>query len=160
MSVLIVFLTIVEVLCALLLVLLVLLQRSKDEGLGMAFGSSMGESLFGAQAATVLTKATVILAAVFMVNTIMLDRLYSRRAVTSGIRERLSELPATAPDMQVQPTPDMQVQPTPDMQVQPAADESQQAAPVDVALPPANPVAPDSTAVEPPAVPAVAVPQT
>jgi preprotein translocase subunit SecG len=155
MSVLIVFLTIVEVLCALLLVLLVLLQRSKDEGLGMAFGSSMGESLFGAQAATVLTKATVILAAVFMVNTIMLDRLYSRRAVTSGVRERLSEMPATAPDMQVQPMPDMQVQPTP------AAEESQQAAPVNVDLPPASPVAPESTVVEPPAGPApAAVPQT
>ncbi len=81
----IVLLTIVEVICALLLILLVLLQRSKDEGLGMAFGNAMGESLFGAQATTILTKGTVILAVVFMLNTIVLDRLSSHGSqVRSG----------------------------------------------------------------------------
>ncbi len=80
----IVLLTIVEVLCALLLVLLVLLQRSKDEGLGMAFGGAMGESLFGAQATTILTKATVILAVVFMLNTIVLDRAHSSSSRTQS----------------------------------------------------------------------------
>jgi preprotein translocase subunit SecG len=98
MSFLVGLLIVVEVVCALLLVLLILLQRAKDEGLGMAFGNAMGESLFGAQAATILTKATIYLAIVFMVDTVVLDRLYSRVATrsSSGIMDRLSE-PAAAP---------------------------------------------------------------
>lgn len=147
MSVLIVFLTIVEVLCAFLLVLLVLLQRSKDEGLGMAFGNAMGESLFGAQAATILTKGTVILAVVFMINTVMLDRLYSRRAVTSGIRERLNEQPAAAPSLEAQPMP--------------SAEEAQPAAPAETALPAVSPAASEAAPVAPPAAAApAAVPAT
>jgi len=100
MTVLIVLLTVVEVLVALLLVLLVLVQRSRDEGLGMAFGNAMGESLFGAQAGTVLTKATVILGVVFIANTIMPDRLHSRGvrsgagSVLDGVRD---PVPAAAP---------------------------------------------------------------
>jgi preprotein translocase subunit SecG len=108
MNVVIVLLTIVEVVCALLLILLVLLQRSRDEGLGMAFGNAMGESLFGAQATTILTKVTVILAVVFMLNTIMLDRLYSRgtRSSSSDILDKLSipAAPAEAP-VEAVPTP-------------------------------------------------------
>jgi len=42
----------VEVLTSLLLIGVVLLQKSKDEGLGLSFGSGMGESLFGSRAAT------------------------------------------------------------------------------------------------------------
>ena len=41
-------LIVVEVLCCLLLVGLILLQRSKSEGLGLAFGAGAGEALFGA----------------------------------------------------------------------------------------------------------------
>ncbi len=96
MTVLVVLLTIVEVIVCLLLVLLVLLQRSKDEGLGMAFGNAMGESLFGAQAGTVLTKATVILGILFMANTIALDRLHSGTART-GSGSIMDAVPDTAP---------------------------------------------------------------
>lgn len=67
----------VEVITGLLIVGIVLLQKSKDDGLGLAFGAGMGESLFGANAGTVLTKITVGLGIVFVVNTIVLDRLYS-----------------------------------------------------------------------------------
>ena len=55
----------------------ILLQKPKDGGLGVSFGGGMGESLFGAQMGNVLTKATVILAAVFLLNTIVLSRLTS-----------------------------------------------------------------------------------
>lgn len=66
------FLLFIEVLSAFLLVVLILMQKSKSQGMGLAFGGSMGESLFGAQMGNVLTKATVILAAVFMINTTLL----------------------------------------------------------------------------------------
>ena len=45
--------------CALLL-LVVLMQRPKQEGLGAAFGSQMTDQVFGAQTTDVLKKATVL----------------------------------------------------------------------------------------------------
>ncbi len=74
-------LILIEVLCGLLLVGVILLQRSKGEGLGMAFGAEMGESLFGAQASNVLVKITIWLGVIFLVNTTLLARIYSRAQV-------------------------------------------------------------------------------
>jgi len=68
-------LIVVEVLVGLMLIGVILLQRSKDQGLGLAFGAGMGESLFGSQAVNVLVRITVILAAVFFLNTMVLARL-------------------------------------------------------------------------------------
>ncbi|MFN2350816.1 MAG: preprotein translocase subunit SecG [Kiritimatiellia bacterium] len=67
----------IEVLCSLLLIGVVLLQKGKSEGLGMAFGAEMGESLFGARAANVLTKITIWLGIIFVLNTIALAKIYS-----------------------------------------------------------------------------------
>ncbi|MBP9572862.1 MAG: preprotein translocase subunit SecG, partial [Kiritimatiellae bacterium] len=50
MSILITLLLLVEVITAFLLIVVILAQKSKDQGLGMAFGSGMGESLFGSRA--------------------------------------------------------------------------------------------------------------
>jgi preprotein translocase subunit SecG len=60
----------VEVIISLLLVAIILIQKTKSEGLGLAFGSGMGETLFGSRAGIVLTKLTVILCIVFLVNTL------------------------------------------------------------------------------------------
>ena len=50
-------LLIVLVISSIALIGLILLQRSKSEGLGLAFGASTGESLFGARAGNVLSKS-------------------------------------------------------------------------------------------------------
>lgn len=141
------FLIVIEVICALLLVLLILLQRSKDEGLGMAFGNAMGESLFGAQAATILTKATIYLAIVFMVDTIVLDRLYSRTATrsSSGIMDRLSD-PVPSPVLFDQPTAPAEA---------PAAAPAEPAGEAPAFVPNATPAVP---AADPPAAPAADAP--
>ncbi|NCA81775.1 MAG: preprotein translocase subunit SecG [Opitutae bacterium] len=83
-SILISILLIVEVLAAFLLVVVILAQKSKDQGLGMAFGSGMGESLFGSRAGNVLTRMTITLATVFMLTTIVLGILFANRSVGSG----------------------------------------------------------------------------
>lgn len=70
---------VIEVLCCFLLIGLVLLQRSKNEGLGLAFGAGAGESLFGARAGNVLSKATVVLGIVFMASTLMLGILFAQK---------------------------------------------------------------------------------
>lgn len=78
MQFLIALIIVIEVICCLLLIGLILLQRSKNEGLGLAFGAGAGEALFGARAGNVLTKATVFLGIVFLVSTVFLGYLYAR----------------------------------------------------------------------------------
>lgn len=66
------------VLVSLLLIALVLVQPSKSGGgLGAAFGGGIGESVFGAQAGSHLTKLTVVLTTIFFVLTLMLAILVS-----------------------------------------------------------------------------------
>lgn len=67
----------IEILSSVLLIGVILIQKSKSQGMGMAFGGNVGESIFGAQMGNVLTKTTVILAIVFFVNTTFLAMLYS-----------------------------------------------------------------------------------
>ncbi|MDD5482636.1 MAG: preprotein translocase subunit SecG [Kiritimatiellae bacterium] len=68
----------VETICSFLIIALILLQKSKSEGLGMAFGAEMGESIFGARASNVLVKATIWLGTIFILNTVVLAMIYSR----------------------------------------------------------------------------------
>lgn len=69
----------VEALVCLMLIGIILLQKSKNEGMGLAFGSGMGESLFGARAGNVLTRATIVLGIVFLLNTLWLGILFAKQ---------------------------------------------------------------------------------
>jgi preprotein translocase subunit SecG len=73
-------LIILEAACSLALIGLILLQKSKNEGLGLAFGAGGNDSLFGARAGNVLTKATVMIGIVFLVNTLILGMLFAGSA--------------------------------------------------------------------------------
>lgn len=72
-----VFLIIVTVICSFMLIAVILLQKAKGEGLGLAFGAQMGESLFGARASNVLVRITVWLGVIFLVCTTFLARIYA-----------------------------------------------------------------------------------
>lgn len=75
-----------ESIISILLIAIILLQRARSEGLGgMAFGAGMGETLFGSRASNVLVKGTVILAVLFVLNTIGLAVLYSGRHYSHGL---------------------------------------------------------------------------
>ena len=97
MSILISILLIVEVLAAFLLVVVILAQKSKDQGLGMAFGSGMGESLFGSRAGNVLTRMTITLATVFMLTTIVLGVLVARGTGTGSTGSVMDKAASQAP---------------------------------------------------------------
>lgn len=71
-----------------LMCLVVLMQRGKQEGLGAAFGGGLMDSTFGAQTSNVLVKTTVILAAIFFILSISLARLYSHRATLLGSEQK------------------------------------------------------------------------
>src|ERR1700735_3002204 len=67
-----------------LMCFVVLMQRSKQEGLGAAFGGGFTESIWGAQTSQVLVKASVYAAIIFFALSIILARLYSARASEAG----------------------------------------------------------------------------
>jgi len=68
----------VLVIASILLVLLVLMQRPKNEGLGASFGGGMTQDLFGAQTTSVLQKFTVYLGGAFFAVSLLLTILYSK----------------------------------------------------------------------------------
>lgn len=83
------------VVVALLLIGLILIQPSKSGGLGATFGG-IGESVFGAQAGSHLTKATVFLTAIFFLFTLFLATLIGHGAnqansSISGVNDALKQ---------------------------------------------------------------------
>ncbi len=93
MGILRILLILVEVVTCLLLVGVILLQKSKSEGLGLAFGAGVGETLFGSRAGNVLTKITVTLALVFLANTALLGMVFTHRSERSLIDQRVGSAP-------------------------------------------------------------------
>jgi len=75
-------------LVALLMMLVILMQRPKSEGLGAAFGGAVTENLFGAQTTNVLVKFTAWLAGIFFVITFALSVLYAHRSMGGGALTR------------------------------------------------------------------------
>ncbi len=99
MSILINVLISFHVLICLLMVVVVLMQRPKNEGLGAAFGGGMTENIFGAQTTHVLQKFTVWLGIVFFALTLLLAVLYAKRGTGETViqKELLSQpVPAAA----------------------------------------------------------------
>lgn len=99
-------LIILEAACCLSLIGLVLLQKSKSEGLGMAFGGGGNDSLFGARAGNVLTKATIGIFILFLVNTLVLGKLFAGSANESLMDQAVLNTPAPVS----QPAPVVPVQ--------------------------------------------------
>ena len=89
------------VLVSLLMVLVILMQRPKSEGLGAAFGGGVTENIFGAQTTNVLVKFTTWLTGIFFALTFALSILYAHRGTgDSAFRRALmkqSAAPATSP---------------------------------------------------------------
>lgn len=88
-------LILVEIVACLLLIGVILLQKSKSEGLGLAFGSGVGETLFGSRAGNILTKTTVVLAVIFLLNTAFLGLVFTHRAERSIIDRKLGDAGAS-----------------------------------------------------------------
>jgi len=107
MSILINVLIAFHVLVCLLMVVVVLMQRPKNEGLGAAFGGGMTENIFGAQTTHVLQKFTVWLGIVFFALTLLLAILYAKRGTgeTSIQKELMNQpVPAAAATPQAAPS--------------------------------------------------------
>jgi preprotein translocase subunit SecG len=97
MSILINFLLVLEALVAVLMMLVILMQRPKSEGLGAAFGGGVTENIFGAQTTNVLTTITTWLASIFFIIVLALSVLYAHRGVPdSAVRRELMKTSAAS----------------------------------------------------------------
>jgi preprotein translocase subunit SecG len=122
------------VLVALLMVLVILMQRPKSEGLGAAFGGAVTENIFGAQTTNVLVKFTSWLAGIFFALSLALSILYAHKSTAdSAFRRELMKSQAAS---QISPVPTAAPQVSPESS--PAATPAQAS--------PASSRAPDSGA--------------
>lgn len=94
------FIVVIQVVSALAIIGLVLLQHGKGADMGAAFGSGASGSLFGATGSSnFLSKSTGFAAAVFFIATLMLAYLGNNRnaAVGGGVMDNLPKAPVSAP---------------------------------------------------------------
>src|SRR5947207_7258973 len=91
------------VLVSLVMVLVILMQRPKSEGLGAAFGGAVTDNIFGAQTTNVLVKFTTWLAGIFFALTFALSVLYAHRSTADSAFRR--ELMKTQAAPQKSPVP-------------------------------------------------------
>ncbi|MSQ05025.1 MAG: preprotein translocase subunit SecG [Nitrosomonadaceae bacterium] len=85
-----IFILVMNVLSALGVIILVLLQHGKGADMGAAFGSGSSGSLFGASgSANFLSRATGALAAVFFVTTLGLTYLSSHKVGGEGVMKKV-----------------------------------------------------------------------
>ena len=97
----------VQMLAALAMIGLILIQHGKGADMGAAFGSGSSGSLFGASgSANFLSRTTAVLAAVFFVSTLALAYFGNARPASSGsvLEAPAAVAPAAAaPDAAVAP---------------------------------------------------------
>lgn len=115
----------IYVLIALLMVLVILMQRPKSEGLGAAFGGGVTENIFGAQTTNVLVKFTGWLTAMFFILTFVLSILYAHKTSRDpGLRNELLRQQATAQPSVPPVNPNAPAVPAPGAPVLPQAGAS------------------------------------
>ncbi len=113
----------VDVLLAIGIIGLVLIQHGKGADVGAAFGSGASGTVFGARgSATFLTRATAILATLFFANSLLLAYLATHRPVAESVIdqsvqviEEVVEVPVEESLPQVQPAPESAVSDLPEI---------------------------------------------
>jgi len=87
---------VLQILVAITLCGLILLQHGKGADMGAAFGSGSSGSLFGAAgSANFLSRTTAILAAVFFLTSLGLTYLGMGHAKSGGVQGVMQDVPAT-----------------------------------------------------------------
>jgi preprotein translocase subunit SecG len=144
MNILIGIVTIVHVLVALFVIVLVLMQKSSEQGVGAAFGGGVTETVFGAGTTTALVRMTIYCACALLATTLILAVLHSHRGKGGGslMQRSLATTPmAPAP----QPASPFSTQPTAPASPEtvPATPTTATTAPTTEPQPAANPAAPE-----------------
>ena len=154
MSIILSILVAVHVLVCALMILVVLMQRPRSEGLGSAFGGGITDNVFGSQTTNVLARFTTWMGIAFFSITLLLSILTAKAnsGKTAVQKKLLSEpIPAavSTPAPTLQSTPEA-TPATPTASAAPVADSAQaapQATPEaeNAILPPAPAATPEAT---------------
>ena len=80
-------LLVVFVIVCLLMALLILMQRPKQEGLGAAFGGGVTDQVFGARTTNVLQRGTVYLGSMFFILSLTLAILMGKQSKQKSLLE-------------------------------------------------------------------------
>jgi preprotein translocase subunit SecG len=151
---------VVQVLSALALIGIILIQQGKGASMGAAFGAGASATVFGARGAgSVLTRMTTILAIVFFSVSFYMSVLSAGRVETRSIIDQIDPSSLKPAEQELPPTPGAPAAngapAMPEVPAAPAA-ASPSAAPAMPTAPAASPVpaAPAPAAAEVPAVPA------
>jgi preprotein translocase subunit SecG len=108
--------SIVYVLVCLVLMLVILLQQGKGGDIASAFGGGGSQAAFGARSgATVLSRATTVLAVLFIVGALVLNILAQRGpgSVVGGRAPQAAQPSATLPTPPATPAPAAPAAPAP-----------------------------------------------
>ena len=98
----------IDVLLAIGIIGLILIQHGKGADVGAAFGSGASGTVFGSQgSASFLTRLTAILATLFFVNSLALAYLASNRPVTESVIDSVEQTSTTATEMPSANSPDV-----------------------------------------------------
>lgn len=105
MNILFTVIIVIQVLSALTIIGLVLLQHGKGADMGAAFGSGASGSLFGASGSSnFLSKSTAVAATIFFCATLALAYIGNKPgAVSGGVMENLPAAPAAGTTAPAQP---------------------------------------------------------
>jgi preprotein translocase subunit SecG len=82
-------LSIVLIIVSVLLIILVLMQKTKGAEIGAVFGSGAAKAVLGASAATILTKITYWLGAIFLTLVLILSYLSIHIAKSKSVIESI-----------------------------------------------------------------------
>lgn len=101
-------LLVIFVIVCLLMSLLILMQRPKQEGLGAAFGGGVTDQVFGARTTNVLQKGTVYLGSMFFIISLALAVMMGQQSKTVTLTApeaaaKVEEAPPAAPAAEVLP---------------------------------------------------------
>src|SRR3954463_3569796 len=107
MSLLLGIFTFVLILVSLFLVMVVLMQKSKDGGMGAALGGGAAEAAFGADTSNVLSKSTIYAAILFFVLAFVLylGRIYERKNANTAAGSALPSIAFPATPAPTSPAP-------------------------------------------------------
>ena len=94
-------LTAIHVLVAVFVIVLVLMQKSSEQGVGAAFGGGMTDTVFGGGTTTALVRMTIWCACALLATTLILAVLHSHRGKTGGslMQHSAPLAPATQPQV-------------------------------------------------------------
>jgi preprotein translocase subunit SecG len=169
MAILSILLTVIIIAVSVLMVLVVLIQRPKQEGLGAAFGGGALDSALGAHTTDILQKFTTWLGIVFFVSAIGLAMVKTREfrgsaadGILEGVEAKKPELPGLPPELSNIPgLESISVEPSAPAPAAPAAETPAPAPAAPTAEAP-KPAAPATQAPKPaaPVTPAPAAPAT